>query len=213
MRRLNGVITMLFFLCVCLAFSALRVKVVLADVVVENSSTLVLKSETLKSNKTIKVPDWQAQKIKAEQEAVKRERQSRGAYAGNYSDNGTYSGNGSNVAGFAQQFLGKPYVWGASGPNAFDCSGFTAYVYSSFGISLPHYTGSQVQEGRAVAKSNLREGDLVFFNTYENFGHVGIYIGGGKFVHASTGSKKVTISSLDGAYYNSRYAGARRIID
>lgn len=67
--------------------------------------------------------------------------------------------------------------------------------------------------GQAVSKENLLPGDLVFFNTYGDISHVGIYIGGGQFIHASSGSGKVTISQLSGSYYTSRYAGARRILN
>ncbi len=105
--------------------------------------------------------------------------------------------------------MGRPYVYGASGPKAFDCSGFTAYVYSNFGVSLPHYTVSQMQVGQGVDKGNLQQGDLVFFNTAGYVSHVGIYIGGGQFIHASSGSGKITVSSLSDSYYESRYVGAR----
>ncbi|MBV1817213.1 C40 family peptidase [Bacteroidales bacterium MSK.15.36] len=107
--------------------------------------------------------------------------------------------------------MGKPYVWGASGPSSFDCSGFTSYVYKNFGIYLDHYTGSQYSVGKPVNKSELVPGDLVFFNTTGNISHVGIYTGGGQFIHASSGSGKVTVSNLSGSYYVSRYAGARRM--
>lgn len=117
-----------------------------------------------------------------------------------------------DVISYASKFMGKPYVWGASGPSAFDCSGFTAYVYSAFGVSLPHYTGSQFSVGQSVSKGNLAAGDLIFFNTYGPISHVGIYIGGGQFIHASSGSHSITVSNLSESYYSSRYAGARRIL-
>lgn len=118
-----------------------------------------------------------------------------------------------DVISYAYNFIGIPYVWGANGPGAFDCSGFTAYVYRKFGISLPHYTGSQFAMGSSVSKSSLAAGDLVFFNTVGPIAHVGIYIGAGKFVHASSGSHRVTVSSLNESYYSSKYAGARRILN
>lgn len=91
-----------------------------------------------------------------------------------------------DVVSYAYGFMGLPYVWGASGSTAFDCSGFTAYVFRAFGVSLPHYTGSQFNMGNAVSRSNLSSGDLVFFNTVGSISHVGIYVGGGKFIHASS---------------------------
>mgnify|MGYP000847456088 CR=1 FL=1 len=135
---------------------------------------------------------------------------------GNYgSKNASLSRGGSgntDIVSYAYKFMGKPYVWGASGPSAFDCSGFTAYVYRHFGVSLSHSAAAQYGEGSTVQKSNLRPGDLVFFNTYTHLGHVGIYIGGGRFIHASSGSHKITVSSLSESYYSSRYAGAKRYI-
>jgi len=135
-------------------------------------------------------------------------------------ENGSYGsknvslsrGESTDIISYAFKFMGRPYVWGASGPSAFDCSGFTAYVYSRYGVSLPHSAAAQYGMGQAVEKGNLRPGDLVFFNTYTYLGHVGMYIGGGRFIQASSGSKKITISSLSESYYSSRYAGARRYL-
>lgn len=184
-----------------------------ADVVVDNSSSLNLTTISFTTKNVIKVPDRSAERRrKAEAEAKKRA--SRGtSTAAKYSDKGTISGSGSSVINYSYKFIGKPYVWGAEGPNAFDCSGFTQYVYRQFGVNLPHYTGYQVRRGVAVSKSDLKAGDLVFFNTYESFSHVGLYIGSGKFIHASSGSHKVTISNLNASYYQQHYAGARRILD
>lgn len=89
--------------------------------------------------------------------------------------------------------LGKPYVWGASGPNAFDCSGLVWYVYSRIGLSLPRVTYSQVRIGRPVGPGDLLPGDLVFFR---NNAHVGIYLGGGYYVHAPRTGDVVKVSSL-----------------
>lgn len=122
------------------------------------------------------------------------------------------SGQSSGVIDYSYQFLGKPYVWGASGPSSFDCSGFTSYVFRRFGYSLPHYTRAQVDMGQGVSRGNLRNGDLVFFNTIGTNRHVGIYIGNGRFIHASSGKGKITISDLGQAYYRTRYSKARRIL-
>src|SRR5712691_3962141 len=83
---------------------------------------------------------------------------------------------------YARTFIGVPYRWGGMSPRTgFDCSGFVAFVYRHFGVSLPHYTVAQYQRGRRVARGALRPGDLVFF---AGLSHVGLYVGGGRFVHA-----------------------------
>ncbi|MES1247699.1 MAG: NlpC/P60 family protein [Actinomycetota bacterium] len=112
------------------------------------------------------------------------------------------------VVGIAMRYLGVPYVWGGSTPAGFDCSGFVMYVYAQMGVSLPHYTGAQWNVGVPVSRSDLEPGDLVFF---DGIGHVGIYIGGGDFIHAPHTGTVVQVSSMTG-YYASNYDGARRII-
>lgn len=130
------------------------------------------------------------------------------------------------IVNYAKQFLGVPYVYGGASKSGFDCSGFTMYVYKKFGISMRHGAQAQAKLGTAVnvnkksassLKENLQPGDLVFFLDYETMdeiGHCGIYIGDGKFIHASSGSGHcVKINSLlPGEYYNTRYCAARRII-
>lgn len=113
------------------------------------------------------------------------------------------------VVSYAYNFIGTPYIYGANGPNSFDCSGFTKYVFSSASINLPRTSQLQFSEGNKIDRENLQVGDLVFFNTDTNLGHVGIYIGNDEFIHASL-SKGVTISSLNNPYYAPRYAGAVR---
>jgi cell wall-associated NlpC family hydrolase len=112
------------------------------------------------------------------------------------------------VVGIAMQQLGTPYVWGGSSPGGFDCSGLVAYVYSQVGVSLPHYSGAQWQMGTPVSKDQLEPGDLVFF---DGVGHVGIYIGGGQFIHAPHTGDVVKISSLSDSWYAGTYDGARRL--
>jgi cell wall-associated NlpC family hydrolase len=112
------------------------------------------------------------------------------------------------VVGVALQYLGTPYVWGASGPGAFDCSGFTAYVYAQVGVYLPHNAAAQYGYGTPVSRDQLEPGDLVFF---DGLGHVGLYIGNGQFVHAPHTGDVVKISSLSDSWYAATYVGARRL--
>ncbi len=123
-------------------------------------------------------------------------------------------GSGSDIVAFAQQYLGVPYAYGGTGNGGFDCSGFTMHVFSNFGISLAHGATPQLNNGYEVSMSDLQPGDLVFFfgtyNTSSAASHVGIYIGGGQFIHASS-SSGIIISSLSESYYASRYLTARRI--
>jgi cell wall-associated NlpC family hydrolase len=101
---------------------------------------------------------------------------------------------------------------GTTSRSGFDCSGFTRYVYGKSGVRLPHSSRSQYGVGKLVSKSRLRSGDLVFFRTNgRGISHVGIYIGNGKFIHASNHSRGVTVDSIHSAYYSKRYVGARRV--
>jgi len=102
--------------------------------------------------------------------------------------------------------VGDPYVWGAAGPDAFDCSGLMQYAYSAAGISLPHSSSAQSRMGTPVSRSQLQPGDLVFF--YSPVSHVGMYIGNGKMVHASTSGEPVKVVDLDSM---GSYNSARRI--
>ena len=108
--------------------------------------------------------------------------------------------------------LGSPYVFGSTGPYSFDCSGLTSYVFAQVGISLPRVASSQAYGGKRVAKANLQKGDLVFFNTYGGISHVGIYIGSGNFIHASSYNSGVTISNINDGYYAPRYVTAARYL-
>lgn len=114
----------------------------------------------------------------------------------------------------AAQYLGTPYKYGGSGPGGFDCSGFVQYVFKQNGYSLPRTAASQYGMGNAVAKSSLEPGDLVFFNCYgSSIDHVGIYSGGGQFIHSSSPrSGGVIYSSLSESYYARAYYGAKRIV-
>lgn len=115
---------------------------------------------------------------------------------------------GQQAAAIAQQYLGVPYVWGGASPSGFDCSGLVVYVYGRLGVSLPHYTVSLWNSGAHVSRDQLAPGDLVFFYSLD---HVGIYLGGGLFIHAPHTGTVVQISSLNSSWYSSAYDGAVRI--
>ena len=117
------------------------------------------------------------------------------------------------IIDIANTKIGKPYKWGSTGPNSFDCSGFTSYIYQNgAGINLPRTSVAQSKVGSKKSRNQLKSGDLVFFNTSgKGISHVGMYIGNSKFIHAST-SKGVRIDSLNSSYYKSRFVSASRII-
>lgn len=114
---------------------------------------------------------------------------------------------GEDIVNYAKTFLGCKYVWGATGPNTFDCSGLTYYVYKHFGYVLHRVSKDQRTDGVAVKKSDLQPGDLVHFT-----GHVGIYVGDNNFIHAPKTGDVVKITSLSDSYYVEHYWGARRIL-
>lgn len=124
------------------------------------------------------------------------------------------SANGSAIAQYALQFVGYPYVYGGSSPSGFDCSGFVRYVCSQKGYSVNRTASAQMDNGTPVSYSQLQPGDLVFFNngnSSKRATHVGIYIGNGQFVHASTSTTGVIISDMNSAYYTTGFVGARRL--
>lgn len=123
---------------------------------------------------------------------------------------------GEAVVTMAATYLGRPYRYGASGPDAFDCSGFTSYIYRQFGVTLNRSAADQLlYNGTSVAYSDLQKGDLVFF---KEFGasvaatHVGLYAGDGQFIHASSSGSDVKYSALSNGWFSARYVGARRVI-
>ena len=130
------------------------------------------------------------------------------------------SSSNSDIAATAKQYLGTGYVYGGASPRGFDCSGFTMYVYSQHGYSLPHSATSQWQSGlgtRVYSISELQPGDLVFFNDpSRNAGkacsHAGIYTGDGQFIHSSSSrSGGVIVSSLTSGYYNTYFVGGTQV--
>ena len=123
---------------------------------------------------------------------------------------------GKKLIALAKKKLGKRYVWGATGQkNTFDCSGLTTYVCKKNGIKIPRRAIEQSKYGKYVKRSDLKPGDLIFFDTSKRrkgyVNHVGIYIGNNKFIHASSAKKKVIITSLNKNFYSQRYKGARRV--
>jgi cell wall-associated NlpC family hydrolase len=119
------------------------------------------------------------------------------------------AGSQTRFIAYATLLLGVPYTYGGTSPESgFDCSGFTRYVYEHFGVALPHYSVAQYDLGRDVSRGDLEPGDLVFF---DGLGHVGLYLGGGTFIHAPHTGTAVSVDSLSG-WYADRYDGARRLL-
>jgi cell wall-associated NlpC family hydrolase len=115
---------------------------------------------------------------------------------------------GERVAELSLDYRGRPYMWGGTGPSGFDCSGFTRFVYSRVGINLPHSSYAQWDIGRHIKRADLRPGDLVFV---AGLGHVGLYLGHDRFIHAPHTGLDVSINSLNRGWYASTYDGAVRV--
>ncbi len=120
-----------------------------------------------------------------------------------------------NITKVAKKYKGKRYVWGATGPYKFDCSGYTQYICKKNGLKIPRNSRVQSKFGKYIKRKNLRKGDLVFFDTSRSrrgyVNHVGIYLGHNKFIHASSAKKKVVITSLDGTFHGKRFKWGRRV--
>ena len=137
-------------------------------------------------------------------------------FGSNHKKEHTLSAKSQKIIELAKKKLGKRYVWGAVGQrNTFDCSGLTSYVCKANGIHIPRRAIEQSKYGKYVSRSELKPGDLVFFDTSKRrrgyVNHVGIYIGNGKFIHASSAKKKVVITSLNKPFYSQRFKGGRRV--
>ena len=127
------------------------------------------------------------------------------------SSSSSSEGGNSKLVDLAKSKMGCKYVWGATGPNTFDCSGLMLWCHKQMGISIPRTSLEQSRSGKAVSKSDLQAGDLVFFKTTSApVGHVGMYIGNGQFIHAPNKNKPVKVDSLSNSYYSTRYVNARR---
>ena len=115
----------------------------------------------------------------------------------------------------AKSHLGKVYVWGANGPYSFDCSGFTKAVFAQYQIEIPRVSREQAKIGRIVPWNYLQKGDLIFFDSKKSsrVSHVGIYLGDGKFIHASSSRHKVVISNLTSKYYKTHFKWGRRVTE
>ena len=121
----------------------------------------------------------------------------------------------SNVISLAKTLLGKPYVWGGQGPNAFDCSGLMTYIFKNgAGINLPRTSTEQSKYGVTVSKADLKPGDLIFSSTNGTgkVSHVGIYIGNGEMIHAPKPGDVVKISNINNSYWNNAYLWSKRVL-
>lgn len=117
---------------------------------------------------------------------------------------------GERAADIARSMIGVPYVFGGESPKGFDCSGLAQYSYARAGFAIPRESSAQQRSAKRVDLAHARPGDLLFFDTEWNRHHVGIYIGSGRFVHAPSRGRHVTIDSLDDAYYKRRLVGVGR---
>ena len=147
-------------------------------------------------------------KAKAAKEAAAKKASAKKTTTDSSSSKKSSKVTGSDIIAYAKKYLGCKYVYGATGPNTFDCSGFTQYVYKHFGYSISRTSTSQRGDGKVIkSKSDLQLGDIVCFP-----GHVGLYVGGGNFIHASHTGSDVKISSLSSSYYKNKFIQGTRIL-
>jgi peptidoglycan hydrolase CwlO-like protein len=168
----------------------------------EEQSALIAKAVEQKRLYSSKLSDAQAI-VNATMKQIQQIRDKAPKYT---PSRGSSSLSSNSIVAYASNFLGTPYVWGATGPNSFDCSGFTKYVYAHFGISLSRTTYTQINEGSYISRNNLEPGDLVFFGSGSPH-HVGIYVGNDSYIHAPRTGDVVKVSQLT----RRDYLSARRI--
>ena len=170
-------------------------------------STALLSDKKTETSRSLETPRKKAESTTAKNTSTKKETTTQTTT----STTTQTSGKGATVVSTARNYIGSKYVYGATGPNSFDCSGFTQYVFKLHGVSLNRTAAAQYSNGVAVDRSNLQPGDLVMFGK-SGINHVGIYIGGGQIVHAANPSRGVTIDTITSGYYNNNYVGARRVM-
>ncbi|MCM0082530.1 C40 family peptidase [Geomonas sp. Red32] len=123
------------------------------------------------------------------------------------------AGDPTGIEATAERFLGTPYRFGGEGGDGIDCSSFVQQVFREHQVDLPRTAREQAHLGEGVPLGELKKGDLLFFHTYASYpSHVGIYLGDGKMIHASSGKGEVTVSDINSSYYQSRFMGARRVV-
>lgn len=167
-------------------------------------STALLSSKKTETSRNLETPRKKAESTTTKNTSKKKETTTQTTTT-------QTSGKGATVVSTARNYIGSKYVYGATGPSSFDCSGFTQYVFKLHGVSLNRTAAAQYSNGVAVDRSNLQPGDLVMFGK-SGINHVGIYIGGGQIVHAANPSRGVTIDTITSGYYNNNYVGARRVM-
>ena len=170
-------------------------------------STTLLSDKKIETSRSLETPRKKAESTTTKNTSTKKETTTQTTT----STTTQTSGKGATVVSTARNYIGSKYVYGATGPNNFDCSGFTQYVFKLHGVSLNRTAAAQYSNGVAVDRSNLQPGDLVMFGK-SGINHVGIYIGGGQIVHAANPSRGVTIDTITSGYYNNNYVGARRVM-
>lgn len=170
-------------------------------------STALLSDKKTETSRSLETPRKKAESTTTENTSTKKETTTQSTT----STITQTSGKGATVVATAKNYIGSKYVYGATGPNSFDCSGFTQYVFKLHGVSLNRTAAAQYSNGVAVDRANLQPGDLVMFGK-SGINHVGIYIGGGQIVHAANPSRGVTIDTITSGYYNNNYVGARRVM-
>ncbi len=191
-------------------------KTKLAKKVTHKKSHIKVARHSQKSNKKLAASIAKLDTITLKKgKVVKHKKSSSFSLSHIFASRKSSSSKSSKITSLAKKKLGRRYVWGATGQkNTFDCSGFTTYVYKKNGISLPRRAIAQSKYGKYVSRKNLKKGDLIFFDTSKHHkgyvNHVGIYLGNGKFIHASSAKKKVVITSLNKPFYSSRFKVARR---